>query len=86
LIPKEIISAMLAGMIMKYMVNFIVSVNQLWLVGSLSIIAFFAFSKWKLRIPPVIASIVVGFVFMLLFYPLVLLNRMVVKMILGSFM
>lgn len=70
LIPKEIISAMLAGMIMKYMVNFVVSANQLWLVGSLSIITFLAFSKWKLRIPPVIAAIVVGFVVMLLFYPL----------------
>ncbi len=70
LVPKEIISAMLAGMIMKYMVNFIISTNQLWLIGSLSLITFFIFSKWKTRIPPVIAAIVVGFIIMLVFYPM----------------
>ncbi|MFO1445436.1 benzoate/H(+) symporter BenE family transporter [Bacillus sp. Bva_UNVM-123] len=70
LVPKEIISAMLAGMITKYMVNFVISINQLLLVGSVSLATFFILSRWKSRIPPTIAAIVVGFMTMILFYPL----------------
>ncbi|GHH96633.1 benzoate/H(+) symporter BenE family transporter [Neobacillus kokaensis] len=70
LVPKEIISAMLAGMITKYMVNFIVSTNELLLVGFIPLIAFFVFSKWKLKIPPVIAAILFGIIGLILFHPL----------------
>lgn len=70
LVPKEVIGAMLAGMITKYMVNFIISINQLLLVGGISLIAFFIFSRWRTRIPPIIAAIVAGFVVLLLTYPL----------------
>lgn len=69
-VPKEIISAMLAGMITKYMVNFIVSIKQLLLVGVLSLAAFLIFSRWRTKIPPVIAAIVVGFIVLILSYPL----------------
>ncbi|MCT8139148.1 benzoate/H(+) symporter BenE family transporter [Anaerobacillus sp. CMMVII] len=70
IIPKEVISAMLAGMITKYMVDFIVSVNQLVTVGVISMATFFIFSKWKTKIPPVIAAIVIGFIVLFLSYPL----------------
>ncbi len=70
LVPKEIISAMLAGMITKYMVNFIVSINHLLVVGFISLITFFIFSRSRIKIPPVIAAIIVGFIVFLLFYPL----------------
>ncbi|MBS4188935.1 benzoate/H(+) symporter BenE family transporter [Bacillus sp. FJAT-49705] len=69
-VPKEIISAMLAGMITKYMVNFIISINQLLIVGFLSLVTFFIFSRWRTKIPPVIAAIVIGFIVLMLFYPL----------------
>lgn len=71
LVPREIISAMLAGMITKYMVSFIISINHLVLVGVISLIAFLVFSKWKLRIPPVIAAIGIGFIVLLLTEPLI---------------
>ncbi len=70
LVPKEIISAMLAGMITKYMVNFIISINQLLIVGVISLITFFIFSRWKTKIPPVIAAIIIGFIVLVLFYPM----------------
>lgn len=69
-VPSEIISAMLAGMIMKYMVNFIVSITQLVLVGAISLITFFVFSKWRTKIPPVIAAIVIGTIILALTYPI----------------
>ncbi|TWI59914.1 benzoate/H(+) symporter BenE family transporter [Halalkalibacter nanhaiisediminis] len=69
-VPREIIAAMLAGMIMKYMVNFIVSINQMILVGGVALIVFFVFSKWKTRIPPMVAAIITGFVVLLIIEPL----------------
>ncbi|MEH7082697.1 benzoate/H(+) symporter BenE family transporter [Neobacillus drentensis] len=70
LVPKEIISAMLAGMITNYMVNFIISINKLILIGFIPLVAFFIFSRWKIKIPPVIAAIVIGTILLILFYPL----------------
>ncbi|MDN3019478.1 benzoate/H(+) symporter BenE family transporter [Paenibacillus sp. BSR1-1] len=70
LVPKEIISAMLAGMITNYMVNFIVSINKLILIGFIPLVAFFIFSRWKIKIPPVIAAIVIGTILLIWFYPL----------------
>lgn len=70
LVPKEIIGAMLAGMITKYMVNFIVSITQLIAVGTVSLVVFFIFSRWRNRIPPVIAAISAAFLVLLITYPL----------------
>jgi benzoate membrane transport protein len=69
-VPKEIIAAMLAGMITKYMVNFIVSIAQLAIVGVLSLISYFIFSTWTKRIPPMVAAIGTGFITLLLTQPL----------------
>ncbi|MBM4763381.1 benzoate transporter [Bacillus sp. B15-48] len=70
LVPKEIISAMLAGMILKYMTQFILSVNQLLIVGVVSVMTFFLFSKWRTMIPPMIAAISIGFFVLILTHPL----------------
>lgn len=69
-VPKEIVAAMLAGMITKYLVTFVISINDLPLIGGLSLVAFFIFSKWKGKIPPIIAAIVTGFVILFLTQPL----------------
>lgn len=70
LVPKEIIAAMLAGMITKYMVAFIVSINELAVIGGLSLLAFLIFSKWTTRIPPVLIAIVTGFCLLLITHSL----------------
>lgn len=69
-IPKQIIAAMLAGMILKYMVNFIAAINDLVLIGGISLILFFIFTKWMRRIPPVIATIFAALIMVILTEPL----------------
>lgn len=69
-VPQEIISAMLAGMITKYMVNFVVSITQQFVVGGSALLAYLYFSKGKKRVPPMVAGVVTGTVLLLLTYPL----------------
>lgn len=69
-VPKEIIAVMLAGMITKYMVNFIVSIDQLPVVGIGALLAFFISSKWKSRIPPMVAAVITGTILLLFTEPL----------------
>jgi benzoate membrane transport protein len=70
LVPKEILSAMLSGMIVKYMVNFIVSITELMIVGMVSLVTFFIFNIWKNKIPPILAAIAIGTILLILTYPL----------------
>ncbi|MDR7868806.1 MAG: benzoate/H(+) symporter BenE family transporter [Sporomusaceae bacterium] len=65
-VPREIIAAMLAGMITKYMIGFIVSTSQSLLVGGGALLVFFYFSKRAKRIPPMLAAIAAGCVLLLL--------------------
>lgn len=69
-VPKQIISVMLAGMITKYMTAFIASIHQLPLVGGVSLAAYFVFSKWNRRIPPMVAAILTGFLILVISQPL----------------
>lgn len=67
-VPKEIIAAMMAGIITSYVVRLIVSVQHLPLIGGTSLLTYFLFSKWKLRVPPVIAAVFSGFIVLILTY------------------
>lgn len=69
-VPREIISAMLAGIIVKFIIDLIISVQQMVVVGLLSFIAFFLCMKWVKKIPPMIGAIFVGIVVLLLTEPL----------------
>ncbi|MEC1521257.1 benzoate/H(+) symporter BenE family transporter [Neobacillus niacini] len=67
-VPKEIIAAMMAGIITSYVVRLIVSIQHLPLIGGTALLTYFLFSKWKLRVPPVIAAVFSGFIVLLLTY------------------
>ena len=69
-VPKQIIAVMLAGMITKYMVTFITSIHQLPLIGGISLFSYFVFSKFRTRMPPMVAAIATGFLLLLLTQPL----------------
>lgn len=69
-VPKQIISVMLAGMITKYMVNFAASIHQLPLIGGISSLSYFMFSKFRTRIPPMVAAIATGLFLLLITQPL----------------
>ncbi|OMP67260.1 benzoate/H(+) symporter BenE family transporter [Domibacillus epiphyticus] len=65
-IPKEIIAAMLAGLITNYVVRFIIGLHHLPLIGGVALFVYFVFSKWNLRIPPVLAAIFTSFLLLFL--------------------
>ena len=69
-VPKEIIAVMLAGMITRYMVNFVSSMTELPLIGGVALAVFLIFSKWKTKIPPMVAGIAMGTVLLFLTQPL----------------
>lgn len=66
LVPKEIISAMLAGMITKYMLNFVLSINQLFVIGGVSLLTFLISTRYKTKVPPVLVAIITGFIVLIL--------------------
>jgi len=70
LIPKEIIAAMLAGMITKYIVNFVLAINALPLVGGVALLAYLLSGKWQLRLPPMVAGVVTATVLLFFTQPL----------------
>lgn len=68
-VPREIISAMLAGIIVKFMIDLIVAIEQMIIVGLAALLAFFICLKSLQRIPPMIAAIFVGIVVLFLTQP-----------------
>jgi len=69
-IPKEIIAAMLAGMITKYIVNFVLAIKVLPLVGGSALLVYILSSKWQLRLPPMVAGVVTATLLLFLTQPL----------------
>ncbi len=68
-IPKQVIAAMLAGMITNYMVDFAISITYLPVIGTLSFVSYLLCSKWIKRIPPMVAAIATGLILLLLTRP-----------------
>lgn len=56
-IPREIIAAMLAGIISSYVFGLIPATVDMPIIGITAIVAFFIFRKWDLRIPPMLAGV-----------------------------
>ena len=56
-IPREIIAAMLAGIIASYVFGIIPAALEMPAIGLTAIGAFLVFSKWNLRIPPMLGGV-----------------------------
>lgn len=67
-IPREIISAMLAGIITSYVVGLIPAAQELPIVGISAITVFFILTKWNLRIPPMLGSVLTSVIVFFLVY------------------
>lgn len=61
-IPKEILSAMLAGIILSYVVGLIPSLQSLPLIGLPALIVFFILIKWDFRIPPMLGAVITSLI------------------------
>jgi len=64
--PKEIIAAMLGGLITTYVVRLVVSIQDLAIVGIPAIISFFIFTKWVKRVPAVLGAVLTALVMVLI--------------------
>ncbi|MET1030978.1 benzoate/H(+) symporter BenE family transporter [Domibacillus tundrae] len=64
-VPKEVIASMLAGLVTGYVVRLIPAVEEMPLVGGVALIAFFIFTKYGRRFPPVMAAVLAAFLVLL---------------------
>ena len=64
-VPKEVISAMLAGLVCSYVVRLVPSVKDMPIVGGAGLISFFVFMKCSKRIPPALGAVVISIITLL---------------------
>ncbi|PLT33446.1 benzoate/H(+) symporter BenE family transporter [Bacillus sp. V5-8f] len=60
-VPKEIISAMLAGLVTGYVVKLVPSIKELPLVGVAALLGFFITTKFSKRLPAVMVAVAIAF-------------------------
>ncbi|QQK74729.1 benzoate/H(+) symporter BenE family transporter [Salicibibacter cibarius] len=65
-IPKEIVSAMLAGIIATYVVRLIPALQDMPIVGFSALFVFFMLKKWDIRIPPVLGAVATALIVLLI--------------------
>lgn len=61
-VPKEVISAMLAGLVTNYVVQLVVGVKALPLIGGAALLSYFISIKLSRKIPAVMIAVVVAFI------------------------
>lgn len=64
-VPKEVIAAMLGGLVAGYVVQLVPAVKAMPAVGGAAVISFFLCSRYLKRFPPVLVAIVVAFIVLL---------------------
>ncbi|MBM7543228.1 benzoate/H(+) symporter BenE family transporter [Amphibacillus cookii] len=65
-VPKEVIAAMLAGLVTNYVVQIVTSVKTLPIVGALALISYFIATRFSKRIPAVMITVIVAFITLIL--------------------
>ncbi|MEH7504914.1 benzoate/H(+) symporter BenE family transporter [Neobacillus drentensis] len=61
-VPKEVIAAMLAGLVTNYVVQLVHDVKALPIVGGAALLSFFISTKFSKRLPAVMIAVVVAFI------------------------
>lgn len=61
-VPKEVIAAMLAGLVTNYVVQIVQSIQVLPIVGVLALISFLVSTRFAKRIPAVLITVIVAFI------------------------
>lgn len=61
-VPKEVIAAMLAGLVTNYVVQLVQGIMVLPLVGGAALVSFFLSTKYLRRIPAIMMAVVVAFI------------------------
>lgn len=66
-LPMEIVMAMIAGSLIHFATDMVKSVADQPLVGGLTILAYFVFTKYFAKIPPIIGALVVSLILYIFF-------------------
>ncbi|NMD72083.1 benzoate/H(+) symporter BenE family transporter [Bacillus sp. DNRA2] len=61
-VPKEVISAMLAGLVTNYVVQLVASIKVLPIIGGAALLSYFIGIKFSRKIPAVMIAVVVAFI------------------------
>ncbi len=61
-VPKEVIAAMLAGLVTNYVVQLVHDVKALPIVGGAALLSFFISTKFSKRLPAVMIAVMVAFI------------------------
>ncbi|RSK54705.1 benzoate/H(+) symporter BenE family transporter [Bacillus canaveralius] len=61
-VPKEVIAAMLAGLVTGYVVQLVPATKDMPLVGGAALLSFFICTKYSKRLPPVMVAVAAAFV------------------------
>ncbi|SEM93816.1 benzoate membrane transport protein [Mesobacillus persicus] len=65
-VPKEVISAMLGGLVTGYVVQIVPAVEAMPIVGIAAVLSFFLCTRYIRKLPPIVVSIVVAFLVLFL--------------------
>ncbi|WP_404330864.1 benzoate/H(+) symporter BenE family transporter [Mesobacillus maritimus] len=65
-VPKEVISAMLGGLVTGYVVQIVPAVKEMPMVGGAAVLSFLLCTKYVKKVPPVVIAIGVAFVVLFL--------------------
>ncbi|WP_080846058.1 benzoate/H(+) symporter BenE family transporter [Cytobacillus gottheilii] len=61
-VPKEVIAAMLAGLVANYVLQIVHNIKLLPIVGSAALVTFFISTRFSKRIPAVLITVIVAFI------------------------
>jgi benzoate membrane transport protein len=65
-VPKEVISAMLGGLVTGYVVQIVPAVKEMPLVGAAAVLSFLVCTKYVKKVPPVVIAIAAAFLVLFL--------------------
>jgi benzoate membrane transport protein len=65
-VPKEVISAMLGGLVTGYVVQIVPAVKEMPLVGAAAVLSFLLCTKFVKKVPPVVIAIAIAFIVLFL--------------------
>jgi len=65
-VPKEVISAMLGGLVTGYVVQIVPAVKEMPMVGGAAVLSFLLCTKYVKKVPPVVIAIAAAFVVLFL--------------------
>ncbi|TVY05611.1 benzoate transporter [Paenibacillus cremeus] len=75
LIPKQLIDAMLAGLVLKYVIEIVPAFKEIPLIGGMAVLGFFITPKISSWVPPLLGVLIFGIVGLFIGYDFPVINQ-----------